>query len=93
MKKDEREHLAKVASLGCVICGLRQTEVHHLRSGMGMGQRSSHFRTIPLCHVHHRTGGFGVAIHGGTREFQRNFGTEEELLKKVLDKIAGQDTL
>ena len=93
MKKDEREHLAKVASLGCVICGLRQTEVHHLRSGMGMGQRSSHFRTIPLCSKCHRTGGFGVAYHAGPREFQRNFGTEEELLKKVLDKIAGQDTL
>ena len=60
---------------------------------MGMGQRSSHFRTIGLCDVHHRTGGFGVAYHAGPREFQRNFGTEEELLKKVLDKIAGQDTL
>ena len=93
MKKDEREHLAKVADLPCLICGIHGVEIHHLRSGCGMGQRSSHFRVLPLCSVHHRTGGFGVAIHGGTREFQRNFGTEEELLKKVLDKIAGQDTL
>ena len=83
MTKAEREHIAKVAGLSCIICGIRPVEVHHLRAGMGLGQRSSHFRTIPLCYVHHRTGGFGVAIHGGTREFQRIHGTEEELLAKV----------
>ena len=52
-----------------------------------MGQRSSHFRVLPLCVQHHRTGGFGVAIHGGTREFQKRYGTEEELLEKVFQSL------
>lgn len=79
----EKTHLAAVALLACVICGSKPVEVHHLRDGQGMGQRASHHDTLPLCHVHHRTGGLGVALHGGTAEFQRRFGTERELLAAV----------
>lgn len=84
---EERRHLALVASLPCAVCGATPVEVHHLRSGQGMGQRSGHFRTIPLCPTHHRTGGFGVALHAGSREFQRHHGTEEELLAWVLSML------
>ena len=77
-----------VVSLGCIACfnmGYQDSpaEIHHLRSGVGQGQRSSHFRTIPLCHPHHRTGGYGVAFHAGPKEWQRIHGNEEDLLKQV----------
>ena len=70
MTKDEKRHLQRVADLGCIVCRnvyFRKTaaEIHHIRAGQGMAQRASHFETIPLCPRHHRTGGYGVAIHAG----------------------------
>jgi len=82
MKKLEKQHLAKVAELGCIICK-SPAEIHHPRKGAGMGQKSSHFDAIPLCHVHHRTGGHGIALHAGQKTFEANFGTEMELLERV----------
>ena len=82
MKAVERLHLAKVASLGCLICKT-PAEIHHLRTGMGMGQRNSNGNVIPLCHTHHRTGGHGTAIHAGQKTWEANFGTELELLEKT----------
>ena len=76
------DYLYKVASLGCILCG-RPAEIHHLRSGVGMGQRSSDDRAIPLCPEHHRLGGRGTAIHAGIKSFAANHGTEEELLAIV----------
>lgn len=63
----EKRHLARVASLGCVLC--RQlciaqttfTQVHHIREGQGTSQRASHWLTVPLCEFCH-TGPTGV--HG-----------------------------
>ena len=88
MKAAERMHLGKVAALGCIACrqlGYEDTpaEIHHVRSGCGAGQRASNYRVLPLCHAHHRTGGHGQAIHAGQAAFERKFGNEEDLLKKV----------
>lgn len=87
MNVKEREHLSKVAELGCLICNSMgyesEAEIHHIRSGMGMGQRASHFEVIPLCHKHHRTGGYGVAFHAGSKIWQQKYGTETELLQRV----------
>jgi hypothetical protein len=82
MTKAEKQHLSKVAELGCLICHM-PAEIHHLRAGMGLGQRNSHYNIIPLCHSHHRTGGYGVAIHAGQKAFEAQFGTEMELLEKL----------
>ncbi|MDD4971887.1 MAG: Ref family recombination enhancement nuclease [Paludibacter sp.] len=82
MTKLERQHLSKVAELGCIICRM-PAEIHHIRNGVGMAQRSSHFNAIPLCPLHHRIGGNGVAIHAGQKTFESKFGTELELLDKV----------
>lgn len=86
MTNKERDHLAKVASLGCIICE-NFAEIHHIRTGMGMGQRNTNFNVIPLCHTHHRTGGHGIAIHAGKKTWQEKFGTELELLNKVKNKL------
>jgi hypothetical protein len=81
----EQRWLSDVASLGCVICrnagyGESPAEVHHVRHGVGVGRRASHFDTIPLCPAHHRTGGYGVAFHAGKEAFELAFGTELALL-------------
>ena len=67
---------------GCVVCkklghGFVEAQIHHLRTGMGMGQRNKLF--IPLCHFHHQHPEYG--IHGGTKSWQKKYGTELELLE------------
>ena len=88
MTKTERAHIIRVARLGCLACTklghfTPQAEIHHVRMGNGIGQRASHFDVLPLCHVHHRTGGHGVAFHAGQRTWEAKFGTEAELLAQV----------
>lgn len=85
-------HMGRVAELGCIVClnlrhGRSPAEVHHARCYAGGGQRSSDFHTIPLCPLHHRLGGAGVALHAGRQSFARNFGTEPELLLQVLQML------
>ena len=80
----ERWHMNAVAELGCSVCrrmGYPGTpaELHHPRSGVGMGKRSSHYDVIPLCPEHHRG---KTGVHGlGTKGFPKHWGfTEEDLL-------------
>ena len=94
MNKAERKYLSRVAELGCIPClnmnyETPQVEIHHCRTGAGMGQRSKHIGgTVGMCVKHHRTGGYGVAIHAGQKEFERIHGTEAELLAQV-DRLLG----
>ncbi|HAT3797001.1 TPA: hypothetical protein I8624_005049 [Serratia marcescens] len=95
MRKEDREHLQRVADLGCVVCrnlgyGSSPAEIHHLRKGCGIGQRSSHKRAIPLCPPHHRTGGYGVAIHAGQKKWEGIYGTEESLLAQIESELRGE---
>ena len=82
--KAEKEHMSKVASLGCLVCQ-RPANVHHIRPiGLGIGNRSSHYETIPLCHDHHQ-GKF--SIHNSKKEFEAMYGTEKQLLQKTLQEL------
>lgn len=95
MKKQEREYLSKLVNFGCCICkwylGVNSpASVHHIRSGMGVGMRNSHYNVLPLCPNHHQHGGHGVAFHAGKKEFEKNFDTEENL-KRRLDNELGID--
>lgn len=87
MKNAERSHLSSVAAIGCIVClnnGYHDTpaEIHHIGNG-AMGKRATNYETIPLCHAHHRTGGYGVAVHSGRIEWESNFGGEQELLEQA----------
>ena len=85
--KKEIEHLKRVASLGCIICTSPYAQVYHIRLiGTGIGRRSSHFDTIPLCYNHH-LGAF--SIHNNKVMFEKRYGTEEELLKITREKLNG----
>jgi hypothetical protein len=100
IKKDEtlrngykdKKHLALIASMPCIACkvsGKNQTmitEVHHL-TGCGLGLKASDLLTIPLCIFHHRMGNKGEAVHSGVKSFERVFGTQQELLKKVREML------
>lgn len=88
MTKAERAHLGRLVEIGCIAClkiGHEGTpaEIHHIRHGMGKGQRSSHYDAIPLCPAHHRgTAGLKVpSIHGSPDAFRKSFGTEMDLLE------------
>lgn len=86
--KAEREHMGRVAMLSCVVCrneglGESPAEVHHVRYLAGAGQRSSNLDTLPLCALHHRLGGSGVAFHAGPEVWQKRYGTEAELLAQT----------
>jgi len=86
-KKAESDHMDKVASLGCIACltiGYEDTpaEIHHISNG-AMGKRATNYEVIPLCPIHHRTGGHGVAVHAGIVTWESTFGTEKDLLEQV----------
>jgi hypothetical protein len=53
-----------------------------MRSGVGKGQRASHYDVLPLCPYHHRG---NEGIHGlGRKAFERKFGmTEIEMVANV----------
>ena len=85
--KAERDHMGKVASMGCIVCcnlGLGETPatIHHIGNGT-MAKRASNYEVIPLCHFHHQGGNNGEAVHSGRKSFEDNFGTEQELLEQV----------
>lgn len=91
MKLAERQHLNRLAALGCIACrhiGYSDTpaEIHHVRAGVGKGLRASHYEAIPLCPPHHRgTAGLKVpSIHGSKNAFIETFGTERDLLAECL---------
>jgi len=86
----EKKYLEQVAQLPCIACakkGFNTTpvEVHHIREGVGMAQRASHFDTIPLCPFHHRHG--AEAVHVSPETFKDLFGSEEDLVEETRQNV------
>lgn len=76
----EKAHMGRVAKYGCIVLTCRKpATVHHL-TGAGMGLRSKHYETIPLCPYHHQQGPFGRAVHNGTETFEKKYGSQEAML-------------
>lgn len=49
-----KRYMGKVAKIGCVLCaqlgrGMVAANVHHVREGQGLSQRSSHWLSVALC--------------------------------------------
>lgn len=91
--KEEKQHMDKVAQLGCIACAIlgyhdSPAELHHIKDKTGMGKRSSHFEVIPLCYIHHR-GMYGY--HNSPAEFTGTFGKQRDLLQMVLDYLDYRD--
>lgn len=91
MAKAERELLGRLADSGCALCrwlgyGETPAQIHHIRTGYGMGQRAPHSKAIPLCHEHHQG---AEGIHGmGLRAWERFHGISElDLMKFAHDAV------
>lgn len=91
MTTAETRHLDRLARLGCVLClhlGESGTtaEIHHLRTGYGIGQRAPHWLGVPLCAEHHRG---ATGLHGlGTRAFERHYRLSElGLLALTIERL------
>jgi hypothetical protein len=85
--KAEKEIMAKIADLGCIICGNNLVELHHITTLRGFGGRSKHNQILPLCFLHHRGGQRGVALHEGVKTWEDIHGTQESLLEKVNEQL------
>ena len=94
MSKSGKQWMADVAALSCVACrnagyGETPAEVHHIRDGVGRGQRADDTETIPLCPPHHRGTAHPIvpSIHRDKRRFEQEFGTERELLAQTVREV------
>jgi hypothetical protein len=82
--EEQKARWERIVGYGCIVCR-RSAEIHHIETKMGC--RKDHSRTIPLCPYHHRIGQRGMALHAGKKEFEKNFGSESELLDKINELI------
>lgn len=94
--KKEKQHMDKVARLGCIICRkegnpLVAAELHHIREMTGMGRRASHLEVIPLCPRHHRIG--KESFHYSSRNFSKKWGSQRDLLNETLQLLESEDEL
>jgi hypothetical protein len=91
MRKADKEHMNRVAAVGCILCdhlgyGATPAQLHHIREGQGMSQRASNFLVVPLCPEHHQ-GNSGV--HGlGEKGFYTRYKLSElDLLAMTLEAL------
>jgi len=91
MNRSEREHYAKLARLGCILCrqnGIETTdtptEIHHVRR---YGGSRNNAKAIPLCAYHHRLG--DASYHSlGAKGFTKYWGiSPEQLIEKTDDLL------
>jgi hypothetical protein len=55
MSKAAKEHVGRVKSLPCALCGAHApSDAHHILEGRIQGRRSSDWVTIPLCKSCHQ---------------------------------------
>ena len=87
---EEKKYMSQVADYGCVACEIDgkvsiPCEIHHIRKHTGMGLRHSHTMILGLCASHHRTG--KISVHLGKKAFEQKYGTEEQLEKKLRERL------
>lgn len=57
-----QRYIARVRELPCFVCKQPgPSYAHHIRAGIGKGQKAPDFLTIPLCYEHHQG---KTGIHG-----------------------------
>jgi hypothetical protein len=84
-----KAHMARVAKLNCVCCGISTVQVHHCISGRYGQRKASDFHTLPLCWNHH-LGPEG--IHTDKAAWEAKWGMDYDYLPVVADMLAGELT-
>lgn len=95
MTKSERDHYAKLARLGCILCrqnGIADTdtevEIHHIRR---YGGKRSQAPAVPLCAYHHRLG--DNSYHSlGAKGFQKYWGISPEQLVEKTNELLQKES-
>ncbi len=93
--KAEREWMEAIGELSCMLsftgqCGGR-LERHHITRA---GRRIDHMHTLPLCTWHHGPQtplAIGEAVHKGKKMFEKKYGSQFELLKKLKEQLNGEN--
>jgi len=93
----EKQYMGRVAALGCYLCrylgyGATPAQVHHLREGQGMSQRSSAWLTVPLCDAHHANSS-PDGIHGQRRAWKLASVDEMDALSDTIMLLNKQCTV
>ncbi len=88
---EEKRWMDAIVAFGCVACHFdrnfpRPAAVHHILRG---GVRLGHRFTLPLCDPGHHQGGapFFTSRHPYKARFEREYGTEDSLLRLLCDKL------
>jgi len=85
---EEKRHMAKVSSIGCIAClnmgyntPPEYTLIHHCE---GKTKPDAHFKVLPLCDRHHSRY-YKTGLHYNKRQWEKEHGTERELMEQVRD--------
>lgn len=88
----QRRHWGRVFEVGCMAClfdgRFSFPEIHHVKDY----GNNDHSRVFGLCPIHHRptAGVTGVVNrHGNPKEFEKLYGTDNELFKECMKHIWG----
>jgi hypothetical protein len=80
--KAAKQHLLRVKSLPCVICGKPgPSDAHHVICDRYGSRKVSDFEVIPLCKNHHQDG--PEAIHNGKASWVEKHGPDHAYLDLV----------
>lgn len=93
--KKNPAHMRRIRALPCIACRILNevqvspTEAHHIRDGLGLGQKARDEETIPLCYYHHWNGVGSILTR---KQFREEVGDERELLRMTLEDLErGED--
>lgn len=95
--RERQSRFDAISRIGCCVCvreglGATPPHIHHVLTGRIKGRRNSDDQTIGLCPYHHQHGGTGEAVHAGIKSFERNHGSELELLEWTNARIGVQNS-
>lgn len=90
--KAEKEHMGKVAELGCALAWFKHqqympAELHHPRTGTGAGRRASHMDVIPLSPHFHRLSNEALHVMGRKAWERFHKVTEGQLLEQTRERL------
>jgi hypothetical protein len=89
MTKAQKKYTDQVIAHGCLVCSehlgvFSPAEVHHVRR-LATSKKRDRAPIIPVCSIHHRTGGRGVAIDAGRESWEQAFGSELEMAQQIIN--------